>query len=248
MEINQTLGELGLGNEETSVYITLLKLGSSLASKISEETRINRSQVYQILDKLIKKGFVGYVIKNNKRYYNPVNPEKLIEIQKEREEKLKSILPQLSSLFVPSENKPMVEILEGKEGIKTILNDLIRTKKEWFALGTGRGMELLPYFVEHWQKERQKHKINLKVILDTSESGKKRGDNLSKAKYTEIKYMPKEYSSPFSTWIYGDRLVFVMWSKEHSFAIRIMSENIVKGYKSHFDVLWKVAKIKALSN
>ncbi|MBI5347343.1 MAG: helix-turn-helix domain-containing protein [Candidatus Aenigmarchaeota archaeon] len=243
MEIENTLKEIGLTEQEIKIYLVMLRSGSILASRIAEETRINRSHVYQILKRLIVKGFTSYVIKENRKYFSAINPEKILELVKEREEKIKLILPQLSKLSHISESKSIVEILEGKEGIKTILNDILRLKEEWFSFGSsGKGPEILPYYIEHWEKGRQKNKIRLKAILDTSKTGKKRGKELSKLNYTEIGYMPSEYSSPSSTWIYKDRVVFVMWSKEHPFAIRTISKEIAESYKNHFKVLWEIAK------
>lgn len=241
--MEETLKELDLADGEVKVYLGMLKIGSNLASKISEETKINRSHVYQLLERLITKGFVSYVIKENRKYFSAVNPEKLIDIMKEREQRLKNILPNLLGLTSFQKEKPLVEIFEGKEGIKTILNDILKVKKEWLAFGSsGKGPEVLPYYAEHWEKERIKLKISLRGILDYSKSGRKRGNELSKLKNTQIKYMPQEYSAPSSTWIYGDRLVFVIWSKEHSFGIRIINKEITDNFKSHFEVLWKSAK------
>ncbi|MDO8516881.1 MAG: helix-turn-helix domain-containing protein [Nanoarchaeota archaeon] len=243
MEIEETLREIGLTNDEAIVYLAMLKIGSSLASKISEETKINRSHTYQLLERLITKGFVSYVIRENRKYFSALNPVKIIEIIKEREQKLNNILPNLLQLTAFTKEKPIVEILEGKEGIKTILNDILKIKKEWVAFGSsGKGQEVLSFYAEHFEKEREKLKINLRGILDNSESGIKRGKELAKRKYTQIKHVREEYSNPSSTWIYGERMAFVIWSKEHSFAIRIVSKEIANNFKSHFEVLWKNAK------
>ena len=242
-ETKDTLRELGLANEEIEVYLAMLKLGSNLASKISEETKINRSHVYQLLERLITKGFVSYVIKENRKYFSAVNPEKIVELIKEREQKMKDILPNLLGLVNFEKEKPIVEIFEGKEGIKTILNEILRTKEEWLAFGSsGKGQEILSFYAEHWEKEREKLKINLRGILDSSESGLKRGKEIAKRKYTKIRYVKENYSSPSSTWIYGDRLVFIIWSKEHSFAIRMVSKELANNFKKHFEILWKNAK------
>ncbi len=242
-EIEETLMEIGLTREEIKVYLTMLNLGSNLASKISEETKINRSHVYQLLERLISKGFVSYVIKENRKYFLAVNPEKLIQLIKEKEQKLKDILPSLLEIKTSDKEKPIVEILEGKQGIKTILNDILKTKKEWLAFGsTGKGPEVFPYYAEHWERERVKQKISLRGIFDNSESGKKRGMNLSKLKYTKVKYSVQEHFAPSSTWIYGNRLAFVLWDKEHPFAIRVISKEVTDNFKSHFEVLWKIAR------
>lgn len=243
METQEIIEEVGLSEQEAKVYLALLKLGTSLASRVSSETKINRSLVYQLLDKLINKGFVSYVIRENRRYYRAVHPEKLLDILKEKEEKLKSMLPKLTSLYPPKEKKPVVEVLEGKEGIKTMLKDIFRVNKTWYAFGSsGTAPEILPYFVEHWEKERQRRKIKLVVICNDSPAGRKRGKEFSKMKFTEVKYMPNKYISPTSTWIYGYKLAFIMWSKEHPFAIRIISKEMVESYRNHFNVLWKIAK------
>jgi len=242
-EIKEILKEIGLAEEEIKVYLAMLKIGSNLASKISEETNINRSHVYQLLERLIVKGFVSYVIKENRKYFSAINPEKIMEIIKEREQKLKNILPNLLGLTSFEKEKPIVEIFEGKEGIKTVLHDILKVKKEWLAFGSsGKGQEVLSFYAEHWEKEREKLKIPLRGILDSSESGINRGKDIAKRKYTQIKHVYEEYSNPSSTWIYGNRLALVIWSKEHSFAIRITSREITDNFRKHFEVLWKNAK------
>ncbi len=242
-EIKETLKEIGLANEEVEIYLAMLKIGSNLASKISEETKINRSHVYQLLERLIAKGFVSYVIKENRKYFSAVNPKKIIEIIREREQKMQNILPNLIGFVNFAEEKPIVEIFEGKEGIKTILNDILKVRKEWLAFGSsGKGQEILSFYAEHWEREREKLKVDLRGILDSSESGIKRGKEISKRKHTEIRHAKEEYSNPSSTWIYGDRLVFVIWSREHPLAIRIISKELTENFKSHFETLWKTAK------
>ena len=242
MKIEELLEELGLSLEETRIYLALLKLGSSLASRIAEETRINRSHVYQLLERLIIKGYVSYVIKENRRYYTSVNPEKLLDILREKEEKLKSALPELLGLLKPTINKPIVDIFEGQEAIKKTLMYIIRVKQDWFVFGSGRATEILPYYVPHWQKERQKFKIKMIAILNQSPLSLKRGKELKKLKLTEVRYMLEDYDNPSSIWVYGDRVVVVMWSKEHPFAIRTIDKEIAEVYKNYFNSLWKLAK------
>jgi len=242
MEIEDTLKNLGLSEDEIKTYVELLKLGLSLASKIAEKTKINRSFTYQILDNLIKKGFVSYVIRENRRYYKSIEPQKILDLFKEREEKLKLIIPKLEMYVGNQEKKTIVEVLEGAEGIKTILKDILRMKQEWLALGSGKSTEILPYYVNHWEKERSKLKIHAKIIISASQEGIKRANELKKYSPIEIRKMPEEYSSPTSTWIYGDRIVLVVWEKENPLAVRIIDEKVTGNYRNHFNVLWKNAK------
>ncbi|MFH1211729.1 MAG: helix-turn-helix domain-containing protein [Candidatus Woesearchaeota archaeon] len=169
MEIEK-LKQIGLNEKESSVYIELLQAGDSLVSELSEKTKINRSLLYTILTDLANKGIVTYIIKNNVRYYRAAEPNKILSMLKEKEKIFESILPELIELHKPRTKKPIIEILEGKEGIKTILNDLLRLKEEWFAFNVpGKGPEILGPTVHAFEKERKKEKIPLKLICFKTE-------------------------------------------------------------------------------
>ena len=82
MEIREILGEMGLTQMEIKVYLALLELGPSLAGRISRKTGIHRRNVYDITERLIKKGMIGYIVKNNRRFFEAVNPEKFLDLMK----------------------------------------------------------------------------------------------------------------------------------------------------------------------
>ena len=60
----QLLEDIGLTKGEIKVYLTLLKLRETTTGKIIEEAQISSGKIYEILDKLIKKGLVSYIIKD----------------------------------------------------------------------------------------------------------------------------------------------------------------------------------------
>ena len=59
MEIKEMLKETGLTDSEARIYLALLELGPSLAGKISRKTGIHRRNVYDITERLIKKGLIA---------------------------------------------------------------------------------------------------------------------------------------------------------------------------------------------
>ena len=66
----QALLKIGLTGIEADIYLALLTLGPSLVSKIVEKTGINRTNIYDRLKRLIDKGLVSYVIKNNRKHFD----------------------------------------------------------------------------------------------------------------------------------------------------------------------------------
>lgn len=239
----EKLKQIGLNEKESKVYLTLLELEDSLVSEISKKTNINRSLLYSILESLSKKGMATYIIKNNIRYYKAAEPQKIFSMLKEKEKVFESILPNLIDLYKPKKRKPIVEILEGIEGIKTILNDVLRQKQEWNAYNVpGKGPEIIGYKADAFEKERQKLKIPLKVLVVETKAGLQRAKTFKKMKYTKVKYLGKNYESPASNYVYGDRLVIIFWYKEFPFAIRIIDQNLTNSYKKYFSEMWKIAK------
>ncbi len=89
-----------------------------------------------------------------------------MDFLKEKELSLQGIMPQLLELAKPKTKKPIVELYEGKEGLKTILNDVVRTKpKEFLDWTSGVTTIVLPYFINKWKKERAKAGINQYIKL-----------------------------------------------------------------------------------
>ncbi|HIH32149.1 TPA: hypothetical protein HA235_05565 [Candidatus Woesearchaeota archaeon] len=240
----EQLRDVGLSDKEALIYLELLKSQELLVSEISDKTKLNRSSLYSLLESLSNKGFISYVIKNSTRYYRAAEPQKLIQLQREKEKRLSEILPQLIELNKPATKKPIIEILEGIEGIKTIMNDVLRQNKEWFAFNIpGKGPEIIGPNVHAFEKERQKQKILLNVICIKTSEGVKRGKEFSNMKHTKVKYMPKEYDSPASNWIYADRLAIIFWYRDNPFAVRIIDKELAESYKHQFENLWKITTV-----
>ena len=72
----EILKEAGLTNNESLIYKALLELGPSLAGQISRKTGLHRRTVYDTAERLIQKGLIGYILKNNRRLFEASSPEK----------------------------------------------------------------------------------------------------------------------------------------------------------------------------
>jgi len=235
--------QLGLDDREINIYIELLKIGPSKAGFLSKITKIDRSVTYKLLYRLIEKGFVSSVIKENRKYFQATNPEKLLDLLKEREERLRDVLPELQNITKRIE-ETQVEVYKGKEGFKTVMNDLLKHSKCIYGIGyTGRGPKILKYWYEHWNKRRIKDKVKRKYLV----SDKLATKEVTKQPLTTIKIMPKRFNSPSSTIIYGNNTVIFFPEPEDFTGIIIRSKKIAKSYKSFFDTLWNLSKSKTES-
>ena len=116
----EILEQIGLSKNEIKVYFALLELDQSSATPIVRKAKIPNSKIYPTLDKLIQKGLVSSVIKNNVKYFQASNPEHLIDFIKqkekqlfEQENKIKDLIPQIELNRKLAQEKQEAKIYEG---------------------------------------------------------------------------------------------------------------------------------------
>lgn len=234
----EILIQAGLTKNEALIYKALLELGPSLAGQISRKTGLHRRTVYDITEMLIKKGLIGYILKNNRRIFEASNPEKFLDILKEKEESIKKILPEMLSLYSSTQEKQETNFYKGINGLKTVLEDQLQGGKEIMILGASPlAYEILEFYFKWFDIKRKKKKIKSRIIFN--ESKKK-----PKIPYSEIKYLPNKYSSPMAINIYRDKVAIIVWKKENPLAIVIKDKEISEGYRKHFELMWRLARKK----
>jgi len=235
---------LGLTKNEAKVYLALLDLGSAQAGQITEKSGIHRRNVYDSLSRLMEKGLISFVIVNNKKMFNPVNPKRFLEIIDEKKfdlERLKKdlnrMIPELE-LKAELQEKHDVRFFKGIEGIKSVFEDILRTGKDYIGYGPGHQLEkILRYYLKRFVDIRLRKKISIRLIYDESSRETVRKNPLS-----DIRYIPMQYSSHAALRIYGNKVAIMLLSKEEPLAIIIKNKAIADGYKKYFEVMWEAAK------
>lgn len=237
----EELKEFGLTDKEIKVYLASLKLGTALVQDISNKAGTYRTYTYEVLKSLKEKGLVSYVIKSGKQYFEVAEPEKLLNILKEKETKINNILSNLKEIYKSSIKKPKVEFYEGEEGLKTILDDFIREKKEILVYcSTKKQLQLLEFYFPNYIKRRVKEKIKIKVITEKSKEALEIHKK-DKQELREMKFLPKETEFQTSTNIYGDKVAILSLEKD-IIGIIIQDLFIANTQRDVFNLLWKVAE------
>jgi len=230
------LHEVGLTENESKTYIALLELGPSNAGIISRKTGSHRRVIYDTIERLIKKGLVGYILKNNVKLFQASNPEKILDNIKEKENSIQEILPQMLALYTQTKEKEETNFYKGKNGLKTVFEDQLQTGKEIKILGASPlAYEILQFYFKWFDKKRIKSHIKTKIIFNKT-------NKKPKIPLSEIRYLPEKYSSPLAINIYGDKVAIILWSKENPLAIVIKNKEISQGYNKYFELMWKIAR------
>jgi HTH-type transcriptional regulator, sugar sensing transcriptional regulator len=234
--INQEiLKELGLTDAESKVYLALLEIGPSLAGQISRKTGIHRRNIYDITERLIKKGLIGYIIKNNRKLFEAANPQRLREILDEKQKALDENIADLNFLYQKTKEKQETNFYKGLEGLKTVFEDqLAESNKEILILGASQSaFEILPFYFKWYDLDRVKKKIKVRIIAS---------EKLNKhIPLSEIRYLPQKYANPLAINIYQDKVAIILWKKE-PIAIVIKNSEIADSYRKYFELTWGTAR------
>jgi len=246
----KTLENIGLSKNEIKVYLALLDLGLSLAGRITNKAGMHRRAVYDSLNRLVEKGLVSYVIQLGKKHFEASNPQKLLALLKEneseikrKEESIQSLLPELLLKYNETKSDLNASIYKGKEGLKTVMELILKEKNEWFTIGsTGKGQEALQYYLEQFSKRREKLSIKRKILVAKTKKGIEYSKILEKQSFVDIKFLPEEIQNPQTIWIFGNKVAIILVSVEQPIVFFIDNKEISKSFQDYFELLWKSAK------
>lgn len=233
------LEKLNFTLNESKVYLTLIKLGPSLAGKIAKEIKLDRSSTYNALNSLINKGIISTIYENQRTIYIPEKPIKIIDYYKEKEEVAKNIVSELEKQFSFRKQESSVKLYRGFKGLKTVFQDILCSCKKgdiYCVMATeGQFGEKMPYYAPLFRKLKEKKRIHTKMLIREGREKKTQG------KFSEYRKVPSDVTSPATISIYKNKVAIFIWESLPQ-AILIENEDVSKTFENYFQFMWKHAK------
>jgi predicted transcriptional regulator len=236
----EILEDLGLSKNEVRVYLTLLELGASTSWEISKKIKIHRTNTYDALNRLVKKGLVAYIQRKDKKLYDILDPSQLKNVLREKEIALERIIPELivAKRFAGEQNEAV--ILEGIHAFQKILLGWLEFEEPILCYGIPKSApDFMKNFIPHFHENRTKKGIMMKHIYNFNAG--ERITYLNTLAFTEARFLPQQFYSTVSTNICGDEVALVLWN-ENPIIIKIKNRQVADSYKAYFEVLWNSAK------
>ncbi|MFC1599996.1 TrmB family transcriptional regulator [Patescibacteria group bacterium] len=238
--IIDVLKNLGLTEKEANIYLANLELGSSPVSDIARQSHVNRVTTYDILEKLIKKGYINYFTKNKIKYFTAVKPDTIYKITHQRTNDLKNVLPELKRLHGETPH-PTIRYFEGINGIKAIYEDTLRSKTEILNYANSEEIrEFWPDYDKEYVEKRAKKGIYLRGIAPLDEAGLKvKKEN---RKYNRnIRLIPRnKYNFSNEINIYDNKISIISFN-EGLIGMIIKSTEIAETQRTIFKMVWEFA-------
>lgn len=241
-----TLQTLGISPNESKIYECLVERGELSVNDISIAAKIHRRNVYDAIQRLIDKGLCFQIVTKTRDLYHAVDPEKLHELQAERDKKISSILPVLKKQYKNHVSAEVSYIYRGYEGQKNIWRELIRQGQDSYCIGAKGAWfdeRLKSTRIDFFKKVNQK---KIKIIQLFDYEIKNMAPHIPKNYPSPLQYrfLPKEYSSDSVLHFFGDFVinytgVNLLTTDENTIFFITKSKSLATTYRKWFWFMWR---------
>jgi sugar-specific transcriptional regulator TrmB len=244
----QILREIGLSEGEIKIYLALLKLGEAKKTELAKESGVSSSKIYEICNRLQKKGIVGTILKDNKTNFQAMEPKRLLDFFNEKTAKiedqkkeLEKAIPMLENFSKVQKNKAV--LYEGLNAIKNFYRNILEELKqgdEYCVIGLNYGDDIpgVKEFFENYHRQRVKKGIKIKMLVNNDAK-----DLLVKTIHSksEVRFLPQYLVSNMIILFYKNKN-FIFFLSKDAIGLLIENKEVTNGFKSYFDAFWKIAK------
>lgn len=249
-KVKNILTKIGLTDVQSRMYIIILKSGGIKISRAAKLLQINRTNAYQVVDKLKELGLIWESLGQNGKvlqaYGIEVISKKLNLIENEFSD-LNTRLQSMEPFFRPYMQKQNLKNASlksfiGSEGLDLILDDIIEASKntQLIYLFTNQSTErnmFSRYKHESFVKNRIKNKIFIKVLAVNNKEGHSLQRNDEKY-FRKTNFLPKNFDFFAETYIYANKVAMIDFNSD-IIGMVFESDELFKIQKSLFEFMWE---------
>jgi HTH-type transcriptional regulator, sugar sensing transcriptional regulator len=247
--IESKLAALGLDEKEQRFYLAALQLGSAPVTEIANRAGVTRTNGYDLLQRLERRGLLTQISGNGARHVVAEDPSVLIGHWEQTRSMLDSLVPELKSLFNGAQLKPRIRFYEGAEGIEKVLWETLECRSGTL-LGVLSMHELLEVpGLEGMQKyiaERVKRGLRLRVLRSTSRETAPIWPS-SEQELRELRYAPNFVELGMTMYICDDTVSYLS-SKRENYGLVIESREFSALSRAMFEGLWTISRAENLGD
>ena len=231
--MEQILEELGFSDKEAKTYLKLLKTPNVSATELSKYLPFDRRTVYDVIFQLYQSGYVSQYKENNVTKYFATNPKVILKEFEEKKKRIEKLIPLINTIQPKSEQT--VEILKGKRGFISVLEEIKEKKCSHYAFGSiETATKNLNTLIREYLKEYEKLDLPEKVIFEE-------GYKFTPLKKGKYRHLPKSMVPPTAVVIYDDVTILFLNDSEDTL-IRMRSKEVTQAYIAYFKGYWCMAK------
>ncbi|MFH0905840.1 MAG: helix-turn-helix domain-containing protein, partial [archaeon] len=249
----EQLTKIGLTNGEAKVYLALLELESGTKTPIARISDVSSSKIYEVLDRLIRKGLVSKVKIKDTTHFKASEPNSLKDYILNEEKQilenkriLEEILPSLNERYLKPKERIDSEIYRGfkalENEIEYLINKAITANLNLITFFGSISNEInnkrLILFLKRLKLKRKNKNIKFKLLISKNN---KSYVNIFTNKTTDSLNLINENTSSLIVFNH-DTLLLITFEKNQPVTIKIENENIVNTFKVFIDLVKTIGK------
>ncbi|MFH1426480.1 MAG: helix-turn-helix domain-containing protein [Candidatus Kerfeldbacteria bacterium] len=242
MNLPDQLTQLGLNAKQSKIYLSALELGQASVLEISRKARIKRSTTYVVLDELQERSLVRQIKKGATTLYESADPSVLGQQLEQQLDSFRSMKPLLDDLYMKEGTKPNVRFYSGSDEFVQLYETIFRDYStiDFFGTDAAKFEKIIPQSrMDAWLGKMTSGEVVAREILTLDQY------NLAWAKknvsrFHKVRLIDDRYPFFGDNALYGNTLLVA--SLEEPFAVTIESKDVVRTFRSLFDLAWNQAK------
>lgn len=240
-EISEVLRNFGLLESEQRAYLTLLQLGRSTASPISQKLNIPLTTAQSLLLRLSGKGLITTSKKKTRAVYEANDPAVLKKLLQQQLQEITGVIPLLQSMQKESGGKSKVAVYSAENINDIFLQALSCKGKVISEIVSAKDMQILLGEKFHFTRRRLEKSIHLKSLRVEAHEIKKYNQAAHQKELREARFLPREFTFKGNI-MFWDSSVAIFSPANENLSILVQSEGITLMFQQLFEMLWSVSR------
>lgn len=247
--INDLLKQLGFGDKEILVYLTLLQHGRLTPASLAKIVNINRSTVYSIAKELATKGVIAEDL-GNKTLYLIAKPPHELEVLAQKEEKqlqekraiIKNAVEELQAITKSTQYTVPKIVFIAEDELENHLykqtpiwdESVLKYDGLWWGFQDHTFVQNYEKWIDWYWEKGGKPEAALKLISnEVAEQIKKK-----KFERRQIRFWKESHNFTATTWILGDYVVMIVTNQKPHYLVEIHDAALAHNQREVFKGIW----------
>ena len=250
----EQLMSLGLNSKEAKTYEALLSLGASTITPIFQLSKLKKGDTYNVLRSLKEKELIKEKTVRGKTVFQAEPPQKISELLRHKQRQLDAeknqldtLLPELTTLFQGTTEKPIIQVLSGYDGIQAFYDDILTAETEILIFTSKYSHDDPKHeaILKKTLKQRFK-KCKTRMAINTSKPDMTKKQlqeylKLRESTNVEVRFIPDKFAFPSRITVYDNKVGITSLKKELITTL-IENKNIADTFRQMFKYMWEKAE------
>lgn len=246
--INTFLQNQGFNKNDINIYLDICRHGKSYASSIAARTKIDRTTVYSVIKRLLKKGVIVQTQVNGVNAYVAVEADIFVDEVDSKMEKLEAekrvalnFVDQVKTVRAAALPKPKMRVYEGEQAIINLYEETLKKggAQKAFIKVDRLPEQLRDFFKRKYIESKHKYDVFSRVIAADSEVARRyqAKDGRSNRKTKLVKKHPFDMHAEIL--LFGESEVAIVDFHQQLWGIVIDSPTLYQTVEAVFDFMWE---------